>query len=173
MAVSKRVSMRGTEHLPMPGARAIGPISPHELIEISVILQRRQPLAVQEHRGKPINHNDFAGAYGADPGVVDKAREFAREYNLQLLETGEEVRRRTIVLAGTAANLEKAFGVELTAFEYPDGTYRSHTGPMQMPEEYAPMVVAVLGLDNRPIAHPHLRWRGANHPFATHAASVS
>ena len=173
MPAPKRISLRGAEHAPMQGARVIGPTAPHELIEISLVLTRRQPLSPSRHRGHAISHNEYASTYGADPSAVDKIRQFAREYNLQFLETGDEVHRRTVLLTGTAANLEKAFGIELNGFEHPDVTYRSHAGSIQMPEEYAPLVQAVLGLDNRPVAFPHFRWRGENHPFTPHANSVS
>jgi len=173
MARSSKVSLKGTEHAPMPGARAIGPTSPHQIIEISVILKHRQPLNLEQHRGQRLNHTDFARLYGADPANVDKIKQFATENNLQVLTRGDEVLRRTVTLAGTAADMEKAFGVELVGFEHPDGTYRSHTGPIQVPEAYAGIVQAVLGLDNRPVARPHIRFRNTNRTFASRATTTT
>ena len=143
MARMQRVSLKGTEHTPMPGARALGPTSPHQIIEISVILKHRQPLNLTQHRGQTLTHGDFARTYGADPTSVDKIKQFARENNLQVLERGDEVLRRTVTLAGTAADMEKAFSIELVGYEHPDGTYRSHTGPVQVPEAYAPLIQAL------------------------------
>src|ERR1700744_1695292 len=132
MANTKKVAIRGTEHAILPAARAVGPIDPHQLIEVSVILKHRQELPKLTGTEARLTHNDFARTYGADPANVDKIRQFARENNLQVLERGDEVLRRTVTLAGTAAAMEKAFGVELNEFEHPDGTYRGHTGPLQM-----------------------------------------
>jgi kumamolisin len=171
MARTSRVSLKGTEHTPMPGARAIGPTSPHQIIEISVILKHRQPLNLEQHRGQILNHADFARLYGADPAHVDKIRQFAGENNLQVLTRGDEVLRRTVTLSGTAAEMEKAFGVELVGFEHPDGTYRSHSGPIQVPDACAGVIQAVLGLDNRPVARPHLRLRGINRTFGSRAST--
>lgn len=168
MSNSKRTAIRGSEHASLPGASAIGPTDPHQIIEVSVILQHRQTLPVPGNagnEGKSQNHNDFAKTYGADPAHVDKIRQFARDNHLQILERGDEVLRRTVTLAGTAGAMEKAFSVELTEFDHPEGSYRGHNGAIQMPEEYAALVQGVFGLDNRPVALPHIRYRGARHAF--------
>jgi kumamolisin len=78
-----------------------------------------------------------------------------------------------VTLAGTAAAMEKAFGVELNEFEHPEGTYRGHTGPLQMPEEYASLVSGVFGLDDRPVARPHFRYYEPNSVFGARASSLS
>lgn len=173
MANAKRIALKGTEHASLPGARAIGPTDPHQLLEISVVLKHRQTLPKPEYEGKTINHTDFAKTYGADPAQIEKIRTFAREHNLQMLERGDEVLRRTITLAGTAASMEKAFSVDLVEHDHPDGSYRSHTGPLQMPEDCASVVSGVFGLDNRPVAQPHFRYRGAPHSFGARSTSVS
>ena len=167
MANAKKIAIRGSEHAALPGAHAVGPIDPHQLIEVSLILKHRQELPKLTGSEKRMNHSDFARTYGADPAHVDKIRQFAKENNLQMLERGDEVLRRTITLAGTAAAMEKAFSVELNAYEHPDGSYRGHTGAIQMPEELAGIVTGVFGLDTRPVVHPHIRFRAANRAFAS------
>ena len=173
MAKLQKVTLKGTEHTPMQGARAIGPTSPHQLIEISVILKHRQPLSLAQHRGQTLSHTDFARTYGADPAHIDLVRQFARDNNLTVLTRGDEVQRRTVTLAGTAAEMEKAFNVELVGFEHPDGTYRSHTGPIQVPENLASVLQGIFGLDNRPVAHPHFRLRNTTRTFGTRASTVT
>ncbi|MFZ0746523.1 MAG: S53 family peptidase [Terracidiphilus sp.] len=173
MSNSKKIPLKGTEHISIPGARAIGSTDPHQLMEISVVLKHRQSLPEPESEEKYLNHNDFAITYGADPAHVDKIRAFAHENNLQMLQRGDEVLRRTVTLAGTAAAMEKAFSVELTEFEHPDGSYRGHSGPIQMPEEFASFVSGVFGLDDRPVAKPHFRNRGANRAFGARGTSIS
>jgi kumamolisin len=173
MSDSKRVPLAGTEHLALAGVRTVGPTDPDQLIEVSVILKHRQPLPEATEIRQHITHSDFARTYGADPAAVDKIRQFAKENNLQVLERGDEVLRRTVTLAGTAAAMEKAFGVELNEFEHPDGTYRGHTGPLQMPEEYASLVSGVFGLDDRPVARPHFRYHAPNGVFGARASSLS
>jgi kumamolisin len=173
MSTMKRIALRGTEQISIPGSRAIGPTDPHQLIEVSVILKHRQNLPDLEQVSQHTSHSDFARTYGADPAAVDKIHEFAREYKLHLLERGDEPLRRTVTLSGTAAAMEKAFGVELTEFEHPDGTYRGHTGSIQMPEDCAALVTGVLGLDDRAVARPHLRFRHSNREFGTRNVNIS
>ena len=173
MSNTKRIAIKGTEHVSIPGSRAIGPTDPHQLMEVSVILKHRQQLPEPESNGQLLSHNDFAKTYGADPAHVDKIREFARENKLQLLERGDEILRRTVTLAGTAAAMEKAFSVELTEFDHPDGSYRGHPGLIQMPEDCAACVAGVFGLDDRPTARPHFRYRTENGAFGTRTSRVA
>jgi kumamolisin len=173
MSNAKKISLKGTEHILLPGARAVRPSDPHQLIEISVILKHRRPLPKIDEETRTMSHTDFANTYGADPAQVDKIRQFAHDNKLQVLERGDEVMRRTVTLAGTAANMEKAFGVELNEYEHPNGSYRGHSGPIQMPEDCAAFVTGVLGLDDRPVAHPHFRYRNTNRAFGSRNSSTS
>ncbi|MGA3047092.1 MAG: S53 family peptidase [Terracidiphilus sp.] len=173
MSNSKKIPLKGSELASLPGARAIGPTDPHQLIEISVVLKHRQSLPPMEDEVKLLSHAEFATKYGADPAQVSRIAQFARDHNLQMLERGDEVLRRTVTLAGTAANMEKAFAVDLTEFEFENGSYRGHTGAIQMPEEYAGFVSGIFGLDNRPVAQPHIRYRDANRHFGARASTIS
>jgi len=173
MSSTKRVAVKGTEHASIPGSRAIGPTDPHQIIAVSVMLKHRHSLTEPAMDGGFITHSEFAKTYGADPAHIDKIREFAREHKLQVLERGDEVLRRTVTLAGPAAAMEKAFSVELTEFEYPDGSYRGHTGSIQMPEDYAGFVCGIFGLDDRAVARPHFRYRSTNREFGTRNVNIS
>jgi kumamolisin len=173
MANPRKVALKGSERALLPGARAIGPTDPHQLIEISMILKHRQPLESVRATGKFMNHSEFAAQFGADPAHVDMIKKFAEENRLQVLERGDEVMRRTLTMAGTAANMEKAFGVELIDYDHPDGNYRGRTGSIQLPEEIAPLVKGVFGLDDRPVAKPHFRYRGNNRAFGVRASNNS
>ena len=172
-ANSKRTPLKGTEHVMLPGARAVRPTDPHQLIEVSVVLNHRKALPKIENQVQTLSHAEFANTYGADPAQVDKIRQFARDNNLQVLERGDEISRRTVTLAGTASQMEKAFGVELNEFEHENGTYRGHSGPIQMPEDCAAYVSGVFGLDSRPVAHPHFRYRNTNRAFGARTSATS
>lgn len=172
MSNAKKFSLNGTEQATLPSARAIGSTDPHQLIEISVVLKNRTPLPEPGAQDRFLNHNDLAKNYGADPNHVDKIRHFARENNLQMLERGDEVLRRTVTLAGTAAAMEKAFGVELTEYEYENGSYRGQNGAIQMPDEFASFVSGVFGLDSRIAAQPHFRRRNTNRAFGARNTTI-
>jgi len=169
----KMIPIRGTEHALLAGARAVSPIDPHQLIEVSVVLKHRQTLPFPNLQGKFLSHAEFASGYGANAGDLEMIRSFAREYHLQVLERGDELLRRTVTLAGTIFNMEKAFSVELNSYEHPDGSYRGHTGPIQMPEEYAAIVSGVFGLDTRPVVRPHIRYRTTSGSFGARVATAA
>ncbi|HTT59613.1 MAG TPA: S53 family peptidase, partial [Acidimicrobiales bacterium] len=59
-----------------------------------------------------------------------------------------------------------AFKVEFQHYEHPEGSYRSHDGPVMLPANLGDVVVAVLGLDDRPQAHP--RYRLSPHPATSY-----
>lgn len=173
MSNSAKVPLKGSERTPLPGASAIGPTDPNQLIEISVILNHRQQLDLSRGSGKSMTHTYLAAQYGADPKHVDQIRQFAAKNKLQVLERGDEVLRRTVTLAGTAAAMEKAFGIELVDYDHPDGTYRGRTGTINLPEDCAPLVKAVLGLDDRQVAKPHFRHRSSTGTFGVRASTTS
>jgi kumamolisin len=173
MSNAKKFSLKGTEQAALPGARAVGPTDPHQLIEISIILKNRKEIPDPEEQERLISHSELANSYGADPGNVDKIKQFARDNNLHLLERGDEVLRRTVNLAGTAAAMEKAFSVELIEHEFENGSYRGHNGAIQMPEEFASIVSGVFGLDNRETAQPHFRRRNTHRAFGARSATFT
>ena len=173
MSSSNRVSLKGSERAPLAGAHSIGATDPQQLIEVSVILNRRQPLELDENRTRHLNREEFAAQFGADPSHIELIRRFAQENNLQVLERGDEVVRRTVTLAGTAAAMEKAFSVQLLDYEHPEGTYRGRTGSIQVPEEVADVIQGVFGLDDRAVAKPHYRYHTDRGAFGARVSSTS
>jgi len=69
----------------------------------------------------------------------------------------------TLRVSGSAANVERAFGVTLHGYEVPARgstpgyTYHAPLTAPTIPAEIAPWVAAVAGLDTRPPFHPHAR----------------
>ena len=100
---------------------------------------------------------EYENAHGADPADLNQIKKFAQEFGLTVHETGTELARRTVLLSGTAANLQKAFNVELKEYSHPKGNFRGRTGAISVPAEYADIIKGVFGLDNRPQAEPHFR----------------
>lgn len=159
MTASKRITVAGSECPALTGSQSIGPTDPHQLIEISLYLNHRQPLPETPSGREYLSYGDFAAQYGADEKHIELVRQFAHDHHLQMLERGDETHRRMVTVAGTAGALEQAFGVELSEYQFENGTYIGHEGPVQVPEEIASIVQGVFGLDNRPQAEPHFRYR--------------
>ncbi|MGH9377805.1 MAG: S53 family peptidase, partial [Terriglobia bacterium] len=161
----KRISVSGSERQPVPGAREVGTPSADERIEISVLVRpRRSYNAIQSSNAlKPVrpkerqylSRQEFEKAYGADPKDVQKVEAFAHAHNLTVMQVS--LPRRTIVLAGTIAQLTEAFGVEMSLYEHEGNTYRGRKGPVSLPEDLSGIIQGVFGFDNRRQARPHFR----------------
>jgi kumamolisin len=177
MSTSNRVTLAGSERAPLPGAEITGATDPHELIEISVVLKHREPLTasmnLEEHQIKRLTHAEFASQHGAKPEDLELLKTFAKENNLQVLERGDEIARRIVTLAGTAAAMEQAFSVKLEDYEHPEGTYRGRVGGIQVPEALAASIQGIFGLDDRPTAQPHYRIRTQRGAFGARSANTS
>jgi kumamolisin len=161
-----RHPLTGSERQPMRGARAVGKADPSERLEVSVLLRFRGSDALKDRvarlaKGEPpdrhLSREEFAQQHAADPADITKVRQFASAHGLTVVE--EDAARRSVVLSGTVAQFNDAFEVDLQTFEHPGGTYRGRTGPIHLPDELQGVVTAVLGLDNRPQAHPRFRVR--------------
>jgi kumamolisin len=127
------------------------PVDPNERIEVSVTVRPRRPLEELEARlnqpaAEPLSREDYAASFAAEPADVAKVEAFARQHSLQVVESSAA--RRTVRLAGTAADISSAFGVQLVQ----DGQFRGYTGEVQIPAELQGIVESVFGLDNHPVA---------------------
>jgi kumamolisin len=159
-----RHALPGSERQPMPGARSVGPADPAEQLEVSVILRHDAADVLCEKvrkltsgdRSEPhVAREHFASRFGARREDIDAVGRFAAAHGLAVAQVSNA--RRTVSLSGTVAAFNDAFGVDLQQFEHPAGAYRGRTGPLHVPDELTDAVEAVLGLDNRPVAKPHLR----------------
>ena len=149
----------GSTRAPLPGAVSRGKAEPTERLEVTLILRRATalPAITRESAKTIIPRAAFASSFGASVGDVASVKAFAAQHNLTTVQ--EAPARRTVILSGTVADFQAAFGVELQSFDYPGGSYRGRVGDIFLPEELDGVVEAVLGLDNRPQATPHFRMR--------------
>jgi kumamolisin len=173
MSDESKIQLPGSERAPMEGAKIVGPTDPSEMAEISIVLKQRRELKLEHLQGKHLTHDEFASTYGADPEHIKRVYAFARANNLQVIEHGDEVARRTVMVKGTVASLEKAFGVTLNNYDHPRGKYRGRTGAIHLPSDIADAIQGVFGLDNRPQAKAHFRKRGLDRASDAAPANTS
>ena len=186
MASSRnRISVLGSDRAAFPGAHMVGAADPNERLQVTVLVRRRSPstskglsaMLEEANTRRPserqhLSREQFAAAYGADPGDLEKVEEFAHEQGLDVIEVNAAQRR--VVLSGTVAALSTAFGVSLAQYEHPRGTYRGRTGAVHVSEDLAPIIEGVFGLDNRPQTRPHVRiLNDTERGFQPHATSLS
>ncbi len=153
-------ALTGSERKPLTGAKLIKPVADNEVIRVTVVLHRRsasEPVrmaAWNDHHRR--TSEQFGAIHGADHKDFNAIEKFAHENGLTVVERHDASRR--MVLVGPASAMQKAFGTQLGHYEVPGGVqYRGRTGPINLPAEIRNSVMAVLGLDNRPVAKPHFR----------------
>jgi kumamolisin len=159
----------GSQRFPAPGARRLGTADLNAAAEVTVLLRRptrRDPPPSLEiwsgsRAGRPpiLSRAEFAARHSADAADVESVRLFARAHRLRVAEVNGAA--RTVHLAGTVGDLARAFGTHVHRYVGPLGSYRGREGPLLVPSELRGIVLAVLGLDDRPQARSHVRPRPA------------
>ncbi|MGA9543680.1 MAG: S53 family peptidase [Candidatus Sulfotelmatobacter sp.] len=176
----QQLPLAGSERVPLEGAREIGAANPNETVVVTIRLRSRagkKPIVNAAEFTKPIakrtimSRKEFERLHGADPDSIARVEAFARQHKLLVKEKSPG--RRTVILSGTVAAMNKAFGVELKEYEYRTGRYRGRTGPIHLPAELHDVVEGVFGLDNRPQAKPHFRRRQGRGGVRAAAVSLS
>ena len=157
-------ALSGSERQLPRGARAVGNADPAERCQVSVVLRRTAGTVAARH----LTREDFARAFSARPADIAAVRSFAAASRLTVSQA--DAARGTVVLSGPVAAFNAAFGVTLQRVEHPNGAFRGRTGPVRLPDTLKDSVVAVLGLDNRPVARPHIRPRSSSGQVSAAAA---
>ena len=156
------VPLPGSQRETISGVQDIGPVNPVERIEVTLIIRRRAELPAElVIRQATVSTEELASTYGADPADIDHVREILAGYGLEV--TGTHPGSRRVNVAGTAAQLTRAFGTTLRRVSSPDPAgsgqveHRYREGRLLVPAGLEGIVLAVLGLDDRPQASPHFR----------------
>lgn len=132
---------------------------PDQKVSATIVLRRREDslsasqLEEQLFSGQfgPIANERAAEVIGADPKDLTAVRSFLHQQGLTI-ET-ENPEARSLRITGSAKQMAAAFGVQLGSIEDANGhKYLSYQGGLSIPKPLAGVVLAVLGLDERPIA---------------------
>jgi kumamolisin len=172
LAEQPRVVLPGSEKSAVPTEAPPKPTHSRAKITVSLIVKRKEALKINRRGGRQagpvrVSRAEYKKHHAADPADLNLIRAFAREFHLKVEPDPTAAVRRTVQLTGTAADMQKAFGVELTQKIVGGKEYRLREGSIHLPKALIGTVVAVLGLDNRPQASPHFRV----HKSATAAAT--
>ena len=175
-AAEARVLLKGSEKPAAENAVHLKATPAKAKLTVSLIVKRKEPLLIDERAGRSngpvrVSREEYKKHHAADPQALKMVMAFAKEFNLKVKDDPTAETRRTVQLTGTAADFQKAFGVVLEQKIIDGAEYRVREGGIQLPASLVGSVVAVLGLDNRPQAKPHIRER--NLKVQTAAAPVS
>lgn len=154
--------LAGSHRRPAPGARPLGPVPDDEPVRLTLVLRRRQALPAALVTGAAtVSRAELAQRYGADPADVDLVTSVLSGRGLTV-DSVEPASRR-VVISGPAGTVAAAFGTTLEEVVSTDPvtggevTHRGRTGTLTVPEGLDRVVVAVLGLDDRPQANTRFR----------------
>jgi kumamolisin len=163
---SGRVVLSGSEKAPLRGARSARKLDPEERFEVTVRVRPRPGtsrgaelaalVSTPPAQRQPLSREQFATQFGAAPEDLDRIEEFAHEHGLDVVRRSSA--QRTVRLSGTVKAMQQAFGVRLRSMVYDKVRFRHRSGAIRIPEDLAPLVEGVFGLDNRPAVRPHLRF---------------
>ncbi len=174
-APPKSLALPGSERVPMIGARELGPANPDQQLEVTIRLRSARgiaPALAEPSAPRAIlSRAEFAERHGATQSSMEQIETFARQRGLNVKE--KSAARRTVILSGTVAAMNEAFGTELKEYQYPHGAYRGRTGPIHIPAELQGVIEGVFGLDNRPQAKPHFRRRSGQSARGPRATNLS
>src|SRR6266481_7131068 len=166
----------GSERLPLPNARVIGPADPEQPIRLTVYVRSR-PAHAHIPSLKEIGHSPYEwmhstqsaqvlSAFEADAKDINAVKKFATANKLKVVEASEV--KRSVLIEGKIGDAARAFGVDLQIWEHPGGRYRGRVGPVHTPDSLRGIVEAVFGFDNRVMGRPY--FQRSRHRFVSRAA---
>lgn len=136
------------------------PAACDERVQVTIYLRRkdeagRKSSAEELLSGQfqPISREEAAARLTASSEDMEAVRGFAETHGLRVVR--EDLVSRTIHVEGTVEQLGSVFRVKLGKLEDSSGAHLSYQGTIMIPAALAGVVVAVLGLDQRPVARPH------------------
>jgi len=106
--------------------------------------------AILRGEAAAMSREEATAALGADPEDFDRVTAFAEGEGLSVVESS--LARRSVRVVGPVARMEAAFGTRLRACEIAGRVYICYEDALSIPAELEGVVVAVLGLDQRPVA---------------------
>ena len=157
------VPLPGSERGPLPGSQELGAVDDSAEIELTLVTRRRAALPRDLVEGPAtLTPQQFAGQYGTDPADLSLITSVLAGHGLRI--TGTDAGARRVTVRGTVAALSAAFGATLRLVRSPGPVagqamveHRYREGGLQIPAELDGIVLAVLGLDDRPQARAHFR----------------
>jgi kumamolisin len=150
-----RKALAGSSRLPLAVTGPGPQFDPMARIEATVVLRRRAEPPADAFTGAALSREALAARYGAEPADMTLLQQTFAAAGVEVLDVDAASRR--VRIAGTAQTLAQLFGTVLDTAELDGAVVRHRSGELSLPGELDGLVVAVLGLDDRPQARSRLR----------------
>jgi kumamolisin len=157
------VPLPGSERSALPQAGAAGRLDEAERIEVTVITRRQADLPrTKDGALARISRDELRQKFGSAPADQALVAQVLAGPGSALEVTGQDPGGRLMTISGPAGALAAAFrtSLSLAASTLPDGSvfrHRYREGGLQVPVQLDGIIVAVLGLDNRPQVRSRIR----------------
>jgi kumamolisin len=157
------VPLPGSERGSLPESQQLGAVDEAQQIEVTLVTRRRAALPRDLVEGPAtLTREQFAEQHGTDPADLDLISTVLAGHGLRV--TSADAGARRVRVTGTIAALSATFGATLRLARTPDPVtgqdmveHRYREGGLQIPAELNGIVLAVLGLDDRPQARAQFR----------------
>jgi kumamolisin len=156
------VPLPGSERQPVAGAQPGAELDESTQIEVTLVTRRRERLPAEVVTGpETLSRDELAARHGTDPSDLALIRDVLGRFGLTV--TGADAGARRVTVAGPVSAFSQAFGATLRRVSAPHPTASGHVqhryrvGGLHVPAELDGVVLAVLGLDDRPQASPQIR----------------
>jgi kumamolisin len=157
------VLLPGSQRAPLPAVEDAGPVDGTQQAEVTLITRRRAELPRDLVDGPAtLTREQLAERHGTDPADLETIRTVLAAHGLRVTHADTGARR--IKVAGPLAALAETFGADLRMVRsaHPASSqrpvvHRYREGSLRVPAELGGIVLAVLGLDDRPQARPQFR----------------
>jgi kumamolisin len=135
--------------------------NPRDTIWVTLVVRskcsdQQRSTAVKElsfkppHERRTLSWKQYEQRFGSSKSDFRKLLAFAKKFGLRVVKAIPA--SCAIRLTGALAKFSKAFAVEFVMYETAQHeVYRSHSGPVQVPADLAPMIEGVFGFDTRPL----------------------
>lgn len=158
-----KIDFNSVPYQPMPGTlqNRMAEATDREVdaetqIEVTLVLRYEKNPDTFHANFQVATREAFTAQFHASAEDIQLVRAFAEHFGLTVAKASPD--QRTVELKGTAAAFSKAFHVKLVSCSTKHGqTFRSRSGHIELPAPMLPVVEAVFGLDNRPVATPKYR----------------
>jgi len=157
------VPLPGSERSELPSATPTPEaLDQQATIEVTLVLRRRAEVPAELVTGpQTITADQLAAHYGASPEDIELVKSTLEGLGLTVAEVDTGSRRMKV--SGTVGAMSAAFGTSLTRVTSDHlgmgaVQHRYRSGGLSVPAALDGVVVAVLGLDDRPVARPQVRW---------------
>ncbi len=180
---SHMIPIAASKRLSMPDAKLLGKSNPGQTIRVSIYVRQNPTPNSDTTRAlenlstelpgkrRYLTQDEFNNSFGADPADLSKVANWAGQNKLKVIDSNPAKRR--VLVEGTIADIQRAFGTELNEYEHPtEGRFRGREGELQVPADLYGIIEGVFGLDTRKVGHPRHR-RGRLAPLASKGAKTS